>query len=323
MRMSPTSPAAAFAAVLVLTISARAATFTVTSAADSGPGSLRQMLAEAALAPGADTVIMAPALSGSKITLLSPIIFDGAGGDTLDATALPARISFDTGGPHRCFSVCGGANLTLAGISIFGKNAPGSGGRIANQGTLALTNCSISGSSAVEGGAVSNQGTLTLTNCEFSGNSAARGGAVYNGGNLTALDCLFSRNAAEAGGGAIHNGEGSRLMLSRCTLSENTAGSGGAVSLDETGAIIESCSFTGNSAPSGGAIHESDSSLVMRNCTLAGNAADSGGAIGTNNEGVLELTHCTLSENSAALKGGAVSLDEGELKLTNSIVGAN
>ena len=55
---------------------AHAATFTVTTTSDSGAGSLREAIADAALAanPGADTIGFDAALSGGTISLGSEIV---------------------------------------------------------------------------------------------------------------------------------------------------------------------------------------------------------------------------------------------------------
>lgn len=67
-----------FAATLLFALAtvASAATFTVTTAADSGAGSLRQALTDAAALPGADTINFAPELNGQTITLASEIVLE-------------------------------------------------------------------------------------------------------------------------------------------------------------------------------------------------------------------------------------------------------
>ena len=55
------------AAVCLAAGTARAATFTVTTTADSGPGSFRQALTDANNGPGPDLIDFAPALAGMTI----------------------------------------------------------------------------------------------------------------------------------------------------------------------------------------------------------------------------------------------------------------
>src|SRR4051794_9687695 len=74
-----------------------AATFTVTTNSDSGPGSLRQALQDAAFNGETDTINFAGALSGATVFISGSELFnnnnDGANGVTVDATALPAGIT--------------------------------------------------------------------------------------------------------------------------------------------------------------------------------------------------------------------------------------
>jgi hypothetical protein len=57
----------------------------------------------------------------------------------------------------------------------------GGGGAIANYGTLAITNCTLSGNSAGVGGGIwNNSGTLAMTDSTLSANSALLyGGGIY------------------------------------------------------------------------------------------------------------------------------------------------
>ena len=55
------------------------------------------------------------------------------------------------------------------------------GGGIFNDGTLTLTNSTVSGNTATYyGGGIYNYGTVTLTNSTVSGNSANWGGGIFN-----------------------------------------------------------------------------------------------------------------------------------------------
>jgi hypothetical protein len=67
-----------------------------------------------------------------------------------------------------------------------------------------VTNSTISGNSSNSGeigggGAVINNGTLTLTNTTISGNTASYGGGVRNDGTLTLNRTLISGNTANSG----------------------------------------------------------------------------------------------------------------------------
>ncbi len=159
------------------------ATFTVTTAADSGPGSLRDAIAQANAAPDADTVVFAPALAGQTIAL-------GTVGDTsLGPTALfvttpvtvqgsGQTIARDRSGSapaeFRLFAVSPTGDLTLAGLTLTGGLARGGAGGRGDVG-------GGGGGAAGLGGAVYNQGTLRVFGCALTGNTAV-GGANTGGG---------------------------------------------------------------------------------------------------------------------------------------------
>ncbi|MBL9115081.1 MAG: hypothetical protein JNJ83_08735 [Verrucomicrobiaceae bacterium] len=240
----------------------RAGTFLVSTTADSGSGSLRQALADAALQPGADTITFSPGLNEGNIALITytnntALTVSDSGGVTLDATALPGGLTLSANGTgFLAFLVQTGSSLTLRGLTLSGFTGQTGtdGGAIRNDGTLTMTQCTLSGNSASsDGGAIRNDGTLTLTQCTLSGNSAANGdgGAIFNfSGTLTLTQCTLSGNSASISGGAIHNS--STLTLTQCTLSGNSASSdGGAISslgsLTLTNSIV-----AGNTAALGG-----------------------------------------------------------------------
>jgi hypothetical protein len=179
----------------------------VTTTNDSGPGSLRQALSDAATIPGADTVAFAPGLSGQTITLASQITVNDTNGVTIDATNLPSGITIRGGGQSgsfRLFSITNSTSFALRGLTL----ADGGG-----------TNFHA------DGGAIFNSGTLTLTRCTLFGNSASNGGAIFGSGTL--LQCTLASNTASANGGAI-NVSGT-AVLTHCTVSSNSANSGGGI----------------------------------------------------------------------------------------------
>ncbi len=206
--------------------------FLVVNNADSGAGSLRQALADAATLSGADTITFAAALSGQTITLGSEIVVNGAGGVTVDATALAGGLTVNGGaGGNRIFSISSGP-VTLAGLNLTGGDGGGAtlngqGGAILNRGTLTLTRCTLSGNSTAEGsgGAIANTATLTLRQCTVSGNSAGTfGGGLYNNGSAHLLHCTVAGNTASESGGGIYNDETRSLTLENSLVAGNSAG---------------------------------------------------------------------------------------------------
>lgn len=189
-----------------------ATTYTVTSTADSGPGSLRAALGMA------------------------------ANGDTINFSfTYPATITLTSGylaiSTNVTISGPGAGNLLISGnnksqvfaISGSSVTAAISGVTIENGYANPLMDSFVSGGG---GGIAIYSGALTVTNSTFVGNvaayAAAGGGAILNGGTLTVINSTFSRNSAEYmdNGGAIYNGQNSTLTVSGSTFSENSSDSG-------------------------------------------------------------------------------------------------
>lgn len=162
------------------------------------------------------------------------------------------------------------------------------GGAIANYDVLNLLNCEFFANSVDDDGGAIITGlgsNTTARNCTFSGNEAGRrGGAIYNDfGILEIVDCMFEHNRAisdtggggaifseyvanisrcsfranstSAAGGAINTNAffGNELDISDSVFSNNNAGTGGSVSIDDgTEVSINRCVFCSSSSPPGG-----------------------------------------------------------------------
>ena len=243
----------------------------VTTANDSGVGSLRSVVASVAAGV---TITFAPALSGQTITLLSAISL------TQDVTIQgpgAGLLTLSGGGATQIFGISGG-NVTLSGLTLdSGVIAGGEGGAIFGAGnSLTITDCTVSGSSSAfgailgaggpvvlsgstfsgnsgttagggsgTGGAVFSFGPVTATNCTFTGNAAVQGGAIYGNATTTVTGCTFASNSASASGGALYN-SGGDLRVTNSTFAGNSATtSGGAISADS--ATLASTTFSANS----------------------------------------------------------------------------
>jgi hypothetical protein len=323
------------------------ATYTVTSVADSGPGSLRDAIQQANSHPGADAIDFAAGLSGT-ITL---------GGTQLEISddltiAGPGASALTVSGNHasRVFLVDANVTATVDGITVTGGNfaGDGAGGGIENEGSLTLSNAIITGNHAQEshsgtgpvvgdGGGIFNSGTLALTNCSISDNSVSggvpgddeNGGAIFNSGGLTVIDSIVSDNSVPEGGGGIVN-SGS-LYLRQSTVAGNSAtqDSGNPIG----GGILTSGSLTvsestieGNNAGAGGGIFNSNGVATLINSNVSGNSAGYAGGIFNfedQAQASMSLTNCTVSGNSASGGGGGIYNFYGLLTLTNSTISAN
>jgi len=233
---------------LVSVGSARAATFTVNTIADTGAGSLRAAITSANLTPTVASNINF-SVSGT-ITLgstLPAIANTSPGSLTIDGSG--QAITVDGANSFQIFSVNSGATLdlkflTLAHGTVTVSSGFGQGGAIVNIGTLNVTNCTFLDNRAIggiaivapgRGGAILNVGTLTVSNCTFVANQAigsieslGEGGAITNdGASLTISDSTFTDNHA-TDGGAIFNV--TVATITNSTFSANqAAGIGGAV----------------------------------------------------------------------------------------------
>src|SRR5262249_43694306 len=91
----------------------------------------------------------------------------------------------DTGGNYRIFTVSASAAVGISTLTIANGSAA-SGGGVANSGTLAISNCTISGNyfdgCCVNGAGVYNSGSLIVNASAISQNqgAGARGGGIYN-----------------------------------------------------------------------------------------------------------------------------------------------
>lgn len=314
-----------------------AATDMVTNTNDAGPGSLRDVIANAA---NGDTVEFS--VTGT-ITLTSGDIFISQ--SSLNITG-PGASSLAISGNNssRIFDIGAGAVVSISGLTIengsaavdaFDSGTPmieaDTGGGIRNTGTLTVSNCTFSNNSAsFYGGAIYNfpEKTLIVMHSTLSGNSAVFGGGIYNdsdnisGSSVTVSDSTFSGNSAGAGGGIYDLGDssgitrGGTVTVSYSTFSGNTAtnnsglqGSGGGILLGTASVLtVTSSIFSNNSAlpgafpqyaTQGGAIANFGSGTVTGS-TFSGNSAAFGGAINFSGYGfTLTVTNSTISGNSA------------------------
>lgn len=182
----------------------------VTNPNDSGPGSLRQTIADAV--SGA-TITFARSLCGQTITLTSGQLLISNKNLTIDASTLARGIAVDGNANNRLFNVVSGNSLELVSVTLKNGLAPGggsgNGGAIlinANSSTL-LDRCTLSGNTAGTGGAVYclSGSTLTMRQCTLTGNAAINAGAVGSFGAVALVHCTVIGNSASVSGGGIYN----------------------------------------------------------------------------------------------------------------------
>src|SRR5271165_3684438 len=178
-------------ALLAAPLASSAANLVVTNLADSGPGTLRSAITNAA--SGA-VITFDPGLSGATITVSNTLTINT--NLTIDASALPGGLQINGNHAVQIFNVAANTVVFLNSLTITNGYSTNNGGGIVNYGTLTLTNCILSGNSAeLYGGGIYNDETLTLNQCTLSGNSApGLGGGIYNYsvGTMTLNQCALS-----------------------------------------------------------------------------------------------------------------------------------
>jgi beta-glucanase (GH16 family) len=230
------------------------AAITVTSSADSGPGSLREALA--AVCRGG-TIGFAPALSGqtimvgSELTVTRDLTVDGAGAPGL---------ALSGGDAQRILVVNAGAAATVRDLTLRDGYGFQLGGAAIINGQLTLERATVEGS---------------FSNGD--GQFWQGGGGLYvgDGGSLRLRDSAVRGNATSGSdGGGIYGFTNSLIVLERSTVSGNTAGNvgGGLRTLGE--ALIENSTLSGNTSNwHGGAIFHTDGLLRLVHSTVAANQA--------------------------------------------------
>jgi parallel beta-helix repeat protein len=285
-----------------------AATFTVTTTADSGAGSLRQAILDANTAAGADTIDFNILGSGPflivPLTLLPPL----AGGTTLDGTTQPGY----AGTPLIELSTFSGAGLrmtgtganTIRGVCIHDFTA---GVQIESNDNL-LERCFIG--TDPTGTAGPGNGTGVVITSGASGNTiggSAPGAGNLIGGNATGIQ-------STGGGANVIQGN----LIGTDVTGNSPIPNGEGISLTGTTGFLVGGPNPGEgnviSGNTGNGIHVS----VGNGCTIQGNK------IGTNAAGAESLAnqYGIVSSGAPALViGGDFNAGEGNLISSNQLDG--
>ena len=253
------------------TPSATPTVITVTNTNDSGPGSLRQALADANYG---DTIHFAVtgtiALTSGELLVDHDITISGPGSENL---------AVNGNANSRVFHIGSGHTVTISGLTITNGHADHGGGIFNDHARLTLINCAVDGNFAFDmGSGIYNDGdrsgfaSLEIDNSSVRGNSGTV--AIYNDANF--------------GGHAT-------LVITNSTLSDNV---GDAIRSNACGSPhggspqvqITSSTISGNS---GGALfNDCLSNAGISNSTISGNAA------GVHNIWNMGIGNSTFSNNS-------------------------
>ncbi len=270
----------------------------VTSTLDSGPGSLREAISNAAAGDKIWFALRCPAtiVLSNQLFITEDLKILGPGPERLtvmryDGTNVPS---------FRLFNVRTGV-VTIAGMTL--RN-----GRALN----------ISGDASNLGGAILNRGDLTVSNCVVTGNTAPTefggtgfGGGIFSSGPLRVVDSTISDNEASAAGGGIATFHSPLFVAERSTVSGNFAAiQGGGVNFQGLVGKIRNCTISGNSVTT-----DASASGLLSLCF--------------GNEGaVLEVVSSTVVGNTGTTNGAVVlAALRGNLgetnRFLNTLVAAN
>lgn len=296
------------------------AVFSVTSAADSGAGSLRQAIADANVAAGSDTIQFDAALSSGTINLggLALAITDALEIQGPGATLLTIQASNGS----RAFE--NSALSRISGLTITG----GSESAIYNTGSLTLDGVTISGNSSsdVGGGIHNDAGTLEVLNSSVTNNEAATsgGGIGISGGSVTLTNSVISGNVSTVSGGGIALSSATVVTITNSTISGNFAFSGGGLAISQGTMIVTGTTISGNTAATtrGGGIDAVTGALQLRNSTISGNSAPDGGGVNLGGTALAAILNSTIAANVATSSGGGI-VASGQLVMVSSIVALN
>jgi hypothetical protein len=204
----------------------------ITNLADTGAGSLRALIAAAALRGGPDTIAIPASMSGQTLRLTGAITVNDPSGLVIDGSALAKGLTIEGSGNHRLFEVAADSSLTLICVTLKsggGTAFASNGGAIQNNGTLRIERCALMENKAASGGAIHNTstGTFMVHQSTFAANEATvQGAAVFNEGTANVNFSTLSTNL----GGALRSTN--RLTLENSIVAMNTG-----TDVDATGAV--------------------------------------------------------------------------------------
>lgn len=229
---------------------------TVTSSADSGPGSLRQALTD--LCPGG-TVLFSPELSGQTITLTSgPFVLSK--NVTIDGSGAPG-ITVSGNYSDRVLIINAGTTASVRHLTLANGYGWDLAGGVLNNGSLTLDHATV-------------KDNVMATNA---GEFWKGGGGIYSGdgARLNLVDSTVSGNQAGWSGGGIYAFYNTTTTITRSTVSGNISSDvgGGIRSLGNMN--ITNSTISGNTATGwhGGAIFHTDGNMNISSSSIVNNIA--------------------------------------------------
>jgi hypothetical protein len=293
-------------------MSAYADVITVTNTNDSGPGSLRQALADANDGDMIEFAVTGTiGLTSGELLVAKNITISGPGAENL---------AVNGNNQSRVFHIASGETVTISGLTITNGHVSDSGGGIYNDhAVLILNDCTISDNSATGnlGGGIHNDGknighaTLQINNSLITNNS----GGIYNdalqAGTAT-LVINYSTLSNNNNGDAINNDGWSCIFCGNGTTSVQITNSsiidnpGGAIYSDTGrqncgGSCPITVSITNSTiSGNGGGVHNSTlSDTVVSNSTISDNGS---GIYNDNGALATSVYNTTMSNNGVEIR---------------------
>lgn len=304
---------------------------TVTSLADAGPGSLRQVIEDAK--PGS-TITIAANLKGTisltnSLNINKELTIRGPGAQklTVGGTSTNAYL----------ISILSKGNVTFSDLTLSNPH-PEVGPLLNNQGKLTLERCNIVGNTDL--------GIPSTSNTATPGDGF--GGAIFSvGPALTIRDSTIAHNTINSGtsyGGAISNANGT-LVITNSQITDNIVkasgqqSGGGAIVSVGGRIIIVGSTISGNKVTggqkisSGGGIDSGSDTITLTNTIIADNSvsSDGGSAVGggiSAYKSKIMLVGSRITNNSASSPqhngyGGGIYALDSVFALTNSTISGN
>jgi hypothetical protein len=173
-----------------------------------------------------------------------------------------------------------GSDVRLTACTISNNSADNEGGGLWVAGDMSLVGCSITANTGIAGGGLedASEGTISLTNVTVSGNKAlvAGGGLETSSrqGTLSLTDVTVSGNKGSWGGGLALDDVDGVVTLQNVTIAGNSAVLGGGLFIDDGISRIEGGTISGNVASSsgGGLQVQPTATATLTDTIVAGNS---------------------------------------------------
>ena len=231
----------------------------------------------------------------------------------------------DAGSQGGGVKVCDSAALTMTGCTFSENHCIQNGGAVYDNGKLTMTGCTVKDNKSKLGAIFAGENSsLTVETSEISGNSGEIGaGLGIFRASVKVRDTVFSGNKATEEGGAVYStnsafGSDVELTMENCTVKENSAKTGGGLSLygsaTLTGCKIENNTATedgGGAFASVGLIGVTTETVRFNSTEFRNNTAKNGGGLNAKGSGAVLLHECTVNGNHAENNAGGVLVNSG------------